>query len=82
MKKRKLEISNETKMKLQEMRKLLAGVEPDTPGDLDVAMGCGGTCYVTCSYWCELQCAGSCLNSGESQKGCGYRFVMPYPPVD
>lgn len=79
MNKRKLEISVETKMKLEEMRQLLAGVEPDAPAGIDVA-NCGGTCYVTCSYWCETYCAGSCLQTGASQKGCGYKYVFPPQP--
>lgn len=80
--KRKLEINEALKMQLREMRDILAGVDPSDPGDLSQPLGCGGTCYVTCSYWCETYCMGSCLQSGESRMGCGYKFVDPFPPTD
>lgn len=51
--KRKLEINEALKMQLREMRDILAGVDPSEPEDLSQPLGCGGTCYVTCSYWCE-----------------------------
>lgn len=77
--KRKLEINEALKMQLREMRDILVGIDPSEPKDLSQPLGCGGTCYVTCSYWCENYCMGSCLSSGESQNGCGYKFVDPYP---
>ena len=76
MAKMKLILSDELKMKLDEMRQSLAGIELE-PNSTDPTLpaGCGHYCMVTCSWHCEDKCVGSCR--GVSGKGCAYKYVDP-----
>lgn len=61
MEKKRVEISEELKFKLQEMKRILGGVPDDSSFDVSLA-GCGGICEITCSYYCERACSESCMD--------------------
>lgn len=63
MKTRRLNIKTDIKLRLQKIRKALAGVPLDDEEMSKVTGGCGGVCYITCSYYCEYVCEGSCMTS-------------------
>lgn len=66
MEKKRVEISEELKFKLQEMKSILVGVPDDNSFDVS-AGGCGGVCKITCSYYCERTCSESCqLSRGDA----------------
>ncbi len=75
----KLELDEELKVKLSQMREILAGVldpnikpigeDPTTPP------GCGHYCMITCSWHCEDTCADSC--SGTGSRECHYKLTDP-----
>lgn len=62
MEKKRVEISDELKFKLQEMKGILGGIPDDNSFEV-AAAGCGGYCMVTCSYYCESQCRESCMSN-------------------
>jgi hypothetical protein len=62
MVKKRVEISEELKFKLQEMKRILGGVPDDNSFDVS-AGGCGGVCKITCSYYCERTCSVSCAQA-------------------
>ncbi len=74
MTRRKLEISDEQKSKLEEMRKILAGISLDNE-DISISKdGCGDHCRNSCSYYCEDHCAESCKDSANYNE-CAYKSV-------
>jgi hypothetical protein len=84
MKNKKLIVSEGVKQQLKEMRRILADVDLDDGVLNQIKVGgCGHYCMVTCSWHCESTCAESCLQSGgESQNGCAYKYVVPYPTLE
>lgn len=78
--KMKLQVSNELKLKLEQLRDVLGGVDPNYKTDPGPGnSSCGHYCMVTCSWHCENECAGSCsvLNGGSGQQGCAYKYIDP-----
>lgn len=65
MKKMKLEVSEDLKLHIEQMRDALAGVSSFDPGEISYAQ-CGQLCEVTCSHYCWNNCDDVCLNSCES----------------
>jgi len=64
MKKYKLEVTQEVKLKLERMKEILAGT-PRGEYISGVDDGCGGVCMFTCSYYCRPTCIAQCST------GCG-----------
>jgi hypothetical protein len=62
MEKKRVEISEELKLKLQEMKRILGGLPDDNSLNVSAA-GCGGVCRITCSYYCERACSASCAQA-------------------
>lgn len=66
--KRKLKVSKEVELHLEEMRAVLAPLPED---DISLSReiggdGCGGYCRYTCSYFCRPTCEASCKDDCES----------------
>jgi len=64
MKKQKLKINDDLKRQLKEIHGILEKIDPYplNDGELNhVKGGCGGTCYVTCAWYCEATCSDSCM---------------------
>ncbi len=56
----KLELDNELKLKLEEMKEVLAGITGAPSEETNVS--CGGVCMNTCSQECQSSCTGTCVN--------------------
>lgn len=73
MKKMKLEVSEEQRLLLKEMRDALAGVTVDGFGGISFTEetgGCGGLCRITCAYYCRDNCEDTCRDGCNT--GCKY----------
>lgn len=71
MKTRRLNISDNVLLRLRKIRESLAGVHLDDEEMSKVTGGCGGICYVSCSFHCEVTCSGSCMLTNEWITGMG-----------
>jgi len=61
MNNRRLNVRDDVKLRLEVIRESLAGVILDNEDMSKVTGGCGGICYITCSYYCESSCMESCM---------------------
>jgi len=64
MKKYRLVVSDEIRLKLERMKEILAGT-PRGEYISGLNDGCDGVCRFTCSYFCRPQCEAQCIS------GCG-----------
>jgi len=72
MKTRRLNIKDDVRIRLQKIRESLAGVTLDDEEMSKILIGgCGGICYVTCSFYCESSCKESCMCSSTWIEGWG-----------
>lgn len=71
MKIRNPQIRDDVKLRLQVIRESVAGVTLDDEEMSKVTGGCGGICYVTCSYHCETSCMGSCMTYSDYDPATG-----------
>jgi hypothetical protein len=80
--KMKLELSNELKLHLKQMKEALAGVSLEGLNSISYPQGgCGGVCRITCSNYCRPDCFESC-DSGCSDimaAACELRMIYPWP---
>lgn len=80
MKKMTLEVSEEQKLLLKEMRDTLAGVTVDGFGGISFAEetgGCGGLCRITCSYYCRDNCDDTCRQTLSLGLCFFFRITLP-----
>jgi len=78
MNKQKLVLEPELKAKLDDLRKILSDISLDGEESKIRGGHCGEQCMVTCSWYCEDVCAGSCRGVGTN--GCAYKAVCPGQP--
>jgi hypothetical protein len=71
MNNRRLNIRDDVKLRLEVIRESLAGVILDNEDMSKVTGGCGGICYITCSYYCESSCMGSCMTFSDYDPNTG-----------
>lgn len=55
----KLDIPNDVKLYLKEMKKALAGT-PDGTYNVNAEGGCGEQCKITCAHYCKSACETMC----------------------
>jgi len=83
MKNIKLEINDDLKKKLSILRTFLAEVcILDNDSASKVIGGCGGVCYASCSWHCEVGCSESCMGTEwmwGNKKYCANRPINPNP---
>lgn len=81
MKKMKLEVSEEQRLLLKEMRDALAGVTVGGFGGISFAEeepgGCGGLCRITCSYYCRDNCEDTCKQTNVMENCWWWRYTIP-----
>lgn len=66
MEKKKLEVTEEQRLFLEQMRETLAGMNLDDSGGvsyIDETGGCGAQCKVTCAHYCRANCDEMCDGS-------------------
>jgi hypothetical protein len=78
----KLELDNELKLYLQQMKDALAGVSLDGENSISYPQGgCGGICRITCSTYCGKNCTDLCDVGCRSLAAmdCEIRMIYPWP---
>jgi len=58
--KRRLDVTEEQKLFVEQMREALAGIQLDGPGRIFDTEGCGANCKVTCAHYCRANCDEEC----------------------
>lgn len=76
MKKMKLEVSESVKLRIEHLKKILAGT-PAGVFKLNAESGCGEQCKITCAHYCRSECEANCTSNCQSSRmtagviGCG-----------